>query len=145
MSRDGPALPGGQEGGAMQRRILVVEDEPDLVAVFRTLCDPTRYEVMLAADVAAARRILARQRLVDLVALNAVLQGGSGIDFCRDLKVAWPSLPVLVVTAQVGDLSAAEAAGADMVLLKPFAPEALQDAVARLLGEAPEPPSGPAA
>ncbi len=124
----------------MPKRILVVEDEPDLVAVFRTLCDPTRYEVMLAGNIATARRILVRQRLVDLVVLNAVLPGGSGIDFCRDLKVAWPSLPVLVVTAAVGDLAEAEAAGADMVLLKPFLPEALQDAVARLLGEAPGAP-----
>lgn len=126
----------------MLKRIVVVEDEPDLVAVFRTLCDPTRYEVMLAADVAAARRILARQRLVDLVVLNAVLPGTSGIDFCRDLKVAWPSLPVLVVTGQVDDLKAAEAAGADMALLKPLTPEVVQDAVARLLGEAPAPGTG---
>lgn len=122
----------------MSKRILVVEDEPDVLAVCRTLCDPTRYEVSLATNLEAARLWLERSRALDLAVVSAGLADGRGAAFCGELKAARPAVPVLVVASSEAQREAAEQAGADGVLMKPVTPEALEAALARLLPE----PSG---
>ena len=120
----------------MEKRILVVEDEPDIAAVLRMLLTAVGYVVLLACDLATARAALAAPPPPDLVILDIVLPDGNGLDLCRELKATRPSLPVLVLTARAQEQAEAAAAGADLVLTKPFELEALEAAVGQLAGDA---------
>lgn len=119
----------------MRTRILVVEDNPSLAALFELTFDPARYEIALAADFTAARKTLTR-RPPDLVILDLLLTGGNGLNFCRELKATWPSSPVLILATlpHPSARDASLAAGADDFLPKPFGLDELEAAVERLLG-----------
>ncbi len=88
---------------ALKKRILVVDDEPDVVTYLVTLLEDNGYETDSAADGnQAIERV--RQRKPDLIALDISMPEKSGIKFYRELKQD-PELsfvPVLVVTAVTG-------------------------------------------
>ncbi len=103
--------------------ILVVEDEPVNMALYRHVLEPAGYHVGYVTSVRDARDWLARHR-PDLILLDRRLPDGNGLDLARELK-ADPStaeLPVLLVTASVlpEDRAAAEAAGIDGFVAKPI-------------------------
>ncbi len=108
------------------RRILVVEDEPEAAAAFRAVCDPHRYVLIIASTLEGARRALERPGRLDLVVVDSALAGGRGTDLCREVKARSPDTPVVILSTSAEHLGAAERAGVDHALLKPFEPEALQ-------------------
>jgi DNA-binding response OmpR family regulator len=120
-------------GQSPRKQVLVVEDEPDIATVLRIVLEQG-YGVTLAPDLASARAALARAGRPDLLVLDLLLPDGNGLDLCREVKAADPSLPILVLSAdQRPDLKAAiEGCGADAVLQKPFEPDALESLVANL-------------
>jgi two-component system KDP operon response regulator KdpE len=106
-------------------RILVVDDEPQIVRALRTSLQGAGYDVETAAT---AEEALAKaaMRPPEGVILDLVLPDGSGTDVCRELR-RWSDVPVLVLSA-VGDEQqkvAALDAGADDYLTKPFGVEEL--------------------
>jgi len=101
-------------------RILVVDDESQILRALRTSLQAAGYEVEVAAT---AREALtsAATHPPDGVILDLVLPDGSGIDVCRELRT-WTNVPILVLSA-VGDEQekvAALDAGADDYVTKPF-------------------------
>jgi DNA-binding response OmpR family regulator len=117
----------------MTRRILVVEDEPDIATIFRMLLGSAGHAVAHAPELAAARELLEQGPTPDLVILDVLLPDGDGIDLCREIRGRGPSPPVLVITADESASERAAAAGADLVLVKPFDPDDLEARVERLL------------
>jgi two-component system phosphate regulon response regulator PhoB len=115
-----------------RQRILVVEDHPDMHrfydALLRGLGRKTPLEYFLARDVPEARRLLKHQA-VDLIILDWMLPGTSGLDLLREVRgePAHRDVLVIVVTAKGLAKDCAEAldAGADDYLPKPFSPEVL--------------------
>jgi two-component system KDP operon response regulator KdpE len=106
-------------------RILVVDDEPQILRALRTSLQGAGYDVETAAT---AEEALAKaaMRPPEGVILDLVLPDGSGTDVCRELR-RWSDVPVLVLSA-VGDEQqkvAALDAGADDYLTKPFGVEEL--------------------
>ena len=106
-------------------RVLVVDDEPQILRALQTNLRGAGYEVETAAT---AERALAAaaMRPPDAVILDLVLPDGRGTDVCRELRT-WSSAPVLVLSV-VGDEAekvAALDAGADDYIEKPFAIEEL--------------------
>ncbi len=102
------------------RRILVVDDEPQIVRALRTSLQAAGYEVDVAGTAEQALASAA-MRPPNGVILDLVLPDGSGIDVCRGLR-RWTDAPVLVLSA-VGDEQekvAALDAGADDYVTKPF-------------------------
>lgn len=124
----------------MRKRILVVEDEPDISRVLGMILDVAGYEVPAADGLAAARKTLAESPPPDLVILDLVLADGDGAELCREVKSAHPSLPVIALTAQVhaGARERALAAGCDHFVAKPFEVETLEALVRLTLGDAPD-------
>jgi two-component system OmpR family response regulator len=120
-------------GRSPRKQVLVVEDEPDIATVLRIVLEQG-YGVTLARDLASARAALARAGRPDLLVLDVWLPDGNGLDLCREVKAADPSVPVLLVSADLRpDLNAAiEGCGADAVLQKPFDPDTLESLVADL-------------
>ncbi|MGZ4387695.1 MAG: response regulator [Gaiellaceae bacterium] len=101
------------------QRILVVDDEEQILRALRTSLRGAGYEVETAATAEAALAGAA-MRPPDAVILDLVLPDGTGIEVCRELR-KWTSAPVIVLSA-VGEESekvAALDAGADDYVTKP--------------------------
>ncbi len=109
----------------MSARVLVVDDEPQILRALRTSLRGAGYEVETAETAAGGARALAANP-PDAVVLDLVLPDGSGTDVCRELRT-WSSAPVIVLSV-VGDEAekvAALDAGADDYVTKPFGIEEL--------------------
>ena len=102
-------------------RILIVEDEPNMVAGLRDNFEFEGYSVITAPDgVAGLERALSESP--DLVVLDVMMPRMSGLDVCRQLKAKRPSVPVIMLTArgQEVDKVVGLELGADDYVTKPF-------------------------
>lgn len=101
-------------------RILIVDDEPQILRSLRTTLAAHGYDVQTAATGEDALTLV-EGRLPDLVVLDLVLPGVSGLEVCRRLR-ARASLPIVVLSARGDerDKVAALDLGADDYLTKPF-------------------------
>jgi two-component system alkaline phosphatase synthesis response regulator PhoP len=102
-------------------RILIVEDEPNMVAGLRDNFEYEGYQVITAPDgVEGLRRAL--QDRPDLVVLDVMMPRMSGLDVCKQLRAKRPSLPVIMLTArgQEVDKIIGLELGADDYVTKPF-------------------------
>ncbi|MFG2026297.1 response regulator [Streptomyces sp. NPDC048825] len=106
-------------------RVLVVEDDPQIVRALTLSLKARMYEVGTASDGATALR-LAAAYLPDVVLLDLGLPDMDGIDLIRALR-GWARVPILVVSARHTPLEkvAALDAGADDYVTKPFSMDEL--------------------
>jgi two-component system KDP operon response regulator KdpE len=110
-------------------RILVVDDEPQILRALRVILREAGYDVVEAADVETALD-RASIRPPDGAIIDLVLPDGTGVDLCRRLR-EWSQMPVIVLSAVDDEEMKVQAlqAGADDYVTKPFGPREL---VARL-------------
>lgn len=116
-----------------QHRVLIVEDEPDIRAVLRTLLRTENYRT-IEADTAARAEIEARSHKPDLLIVDLGLPDADGLTLIRNVR-QWSPVPILVLSARTMEEQkiAALDAGADDYVTKPFsAPELLARARAAL-------------
>jgi two-component system alkaline phosphatase synthesis response regulator PhoP len=110
-----------EAGADRKTRILIVEDEPAMVAGLRDNFEYEGYEVISAADGAEGRdRALADNP--DLVVLDVMMPRMSGLDVCKQLKAQRPSLPIIMLTARGQEIDKVVGLelGADDYVTKPF-------------------------
>ncbi len=102
-------------------RILIVEDEPSMVAGLRDNFEYEGYEVATAGDGEAGLQS-ALAHSPDLVILDVMMPKLSGLDVCKQLKSKRPSLPIILLTArgQEVDKVVGLELGADDYVTKPF-------------------------
>jgi len=112
----------------MAERILVVDDEPDLLELVRVNLRQASYEVETAETGREALECL-RRRPPDLLVLDLMLPDLSGTDVCRqvrqDPKLA--ALPIIMLTAKADEVDRVVGLelGADDYVTKPFSPREL--------------------
>ena len=106
-------------------RILIVDDEPQILRALATTLRGAGYEIETAATGEAALA-QAAVRPPDALILDLVLPGSSGTEVCRALR-EWSQVPVLVLSAvgEEREKVAALDAGADDYVTKPFGIEEL--------------------
>jgi two-component system KDP operon response regulator KdpE len=106
-------------------RVLVVDDEPQLLRALRINLSARRYEVVVAADGATALEAAARH-LPDLVILDLGLPDMDGTDVIAGLR-GWTRAPILVLSGRTDAADKVDAldAGADDYMTKPFSMEEL--------------------
>lgn len=113
-------------------RILIVDDEPDLIAVLRLGLQMEGFEVLEAADGEEGLR-KAQQEKPDLMVLDLMLPRMDGYQVCRTLKfdARYKSLPIFILSARPGDRDKKLALemGADLFISKPYD---LKDLVTRI-------------
>ncbi len=99
--------------------VLIVEDEPDILALLKEYLEGEGYQTLCAAD--GQKAVALAQRDPDLILLDAGLPDMDGLDVCRALRGHLPC-PILFLTARVTeeDKLRGFAAGADDYILKPF-------------------------
>jgi adenylate cyclase len=121
---DRPAAPPAQTG----YRVLVVDDDVDMVVFLKRLLRREGMTVETAADGASALALVSKAP-PDLVLLDVVMPGASGFDVCRQLKgdEATALIPVVLVTSLEDSESRVQGieAGADDFLSKPVKREEL--------------------
>src|SRR4051812_36337417 len=104
--------------------ILVVDDESHIRRIVRITLGYRDYRVIEADDGIEAWRLLAVTQ-PDLVILDVMMPGPSGLDICRAIRadVRFADLPIIILTAGGTEtVSGAQAAGASAVMSKPFSP-----------------------
>ncbi|MBO0729608.1 MAG: response regulator [Acidimicrobiaceae bacterium] len=101
-------------------RVLVVDDEPQILRALRINLHARQFDVVTAADGAAALEAAETQR-PDLLVLDLGLPDTDGIDVIRSLRT-WTEVPIIVLSGRAGssDKIIALNAGADDYVTKPF-------------------------
>ncbi|MGH7407001.1 MAG: response regulator [Candidatus Methylomirabilales bacterium] len=131
----------------MATRVLVVDDEKDIVELVRYHLEKEGFQCLPAGDGPAALR-LARQHRPDLLILDLMLPGLDGLEVCRQLRrdPATARLPILMLTAKAEEVDRVVGleVGADDYVVKPFSPRELVARVKAILRRAQEPPLPPA-
>ncbi len=120
----------------MDKRILIVDDDPELRKLLRDYLGRSGYGVEAVADGTAMRRAIEAQQ-PDLVILDLMLPGEDGLVLCRALRAApgTAALPILMLTArgEETDRIVGLEMGADDYLPKPFNPRELLARVRSIL------------
>jgi two-component system phosphate regulon response regulator PhoB len=110
------------------KRILIVEDEQPIREMVMFALASAGYEAREAADSRQAHAVIA-ERLPDLILLDWMLPGVSGIDFARRLKKEelTRELPIIMLTARAEEEDKVQGleSGADDYITKPFSPREL--------------------
>lgn len=122
----------------MAKKILIAEDEPNIVASVEFLLLKAGYEVRIARDGEEALREVG-EFLPDLVLLDVMMPGRNGFEVCQKIREneGWRHIKVVMLTAKgrESEISKGMALGADAYVLKPFATRDLLGEVRRQLGE----------
>jgi len=120
----------------LKRRVLIADDERSVAEAIATALDREELETIVATDGEQALT-LARTLQPDLILLDVMMPGKSGIEVCATLKTnpETASIPVILITAKAEqtDRMVGIAAGADEYLTKPFSPTQLISLVEEVL------------
>lgn len=116
--------------------VLLVEDEPAILDLLEVTLAAKGFFIRKAEDAASARASI-RAELPDIVILDWMLPGQSGIEFARELRADARSraLPIIMLTAKVEEADKVQGleVGADDYVIKPFSPRELVARVNALL------------
>jgi DNA-binding response OmpR family regulator len=130
-----------------KKRVLIVDDEPNVRLMLHTALTSVGYEVIEAADGQAALELLRGPDFrCDLVLLDLLMPRMDGMELLRRLRALGNVVPVVILTAHGSIPEAVEAMklGAIDFLTKPTTPDALRGVVAEVIDRhsAVPPPSG---
>ena len=132
----GTIAEGEADGPAAENRILVVEDDPDITHLIRSVLPAPGRELQCVESMATAEAAL-REAPPALVVLDLLLPDGDGRTLLMRMRErpATATVPVIVLSAATSQQALSEclALGADQVVAKPFDPDALAAAVHRQL------------
>ena len=121
---------------AIDTTILLVEDEPAILDLLEFTLAPKGYVILRATDAATALAIV-RDALPDLMILDWMLPGESGVQLARALRAdaRTRGMPIIMLTARAeeADKISGLDAGADDYMTKPFSPRELVARVNALL------------
>lgn len=122
----------------MDKKILIVEDDPDIVSFVRESLETEGFEVEDTKTVTDALEIIHHTR-VDLVILDLILPGGTGYELCKALRSdsRYEGIPIIVVTVRSSQDARRTAAslGVNEFITKPFKMAELVTKVKEHLGK----------
>ncbi|MEZ2336332.1 two-component system response regulator [Mucilaginibacter sp. RCC_168] len=121
----------------MRKKILVIEDDPDILELLSYILREEGYEVMGCEDGSACRHLL--EILPDLILMDIRLKepGQNGALICSQLKShsATRCFPVVLLSAEFNLPALSKACGADGFISKPFDLEVLMEKVREIVGQ----------
>lgn len=129
----------------MTKKILIVDDEPNIVAALEYLLQRSGYEVLLAQDGEAALKQV-EQHLPDLVLLDVMMPLKSGYDVCQRMRARedWRHIKIIMLSAKgrEAEVNKGLSLGANLYITKPWSNKDLVAKIQQLLESAPK-PGGP--
>ncbi len=121
----------------MAKKILIVDDEPDVLKVAMFRLKKAGYEILTALDGQTALSSI-RNEKPDLILLDLRLPVLDGPEVCKQVKnnEELKQIPIILFTATTDTTAAVEAEGleADDYIIKPFEPEELFEKVKNIIG-----------
>lgn len=119
----------------MHKRVLIVDDEKDMVLLLKKRLEATQYEVLTAWDgEEGLEKAVAEQP--NLILLDVMMPKKNGYEVCRELKasVKTQAIPIIIITAKIEEEGKIleKAPGASAYLTKPFEMKHLMEKI-RLL------------
>jgi two-component system alkaline phosphatase synthesis response regulator PhoP len=128
----------------MSQKILVVDDELDIIKVVRAYLEQAGFQVITASDGQQALAVFRHERL-DLIVLDLNLPKMNGLDVCRAIRRE-SSVPIIMLTARVeeSDRLIGLEIGADDYIVKPFSPREVVARVRTVLRRTAPPAAPPA-
>jgi DNA-binding response OmpR family regulator len=121
----------------MGKRILIADDEPNIVVSLEFLMKQRGHEVRVVHDGAAALKAVAEFR-PDLVLLDVMMPSIGGFDVCQKMREnpEWQGIRIVMLSAKGRDVEVTKglAMGADAYVTKPFSTRDLMAKVDELLG-----------
>ena len=122
----------------MPKKVLIADDEPNIVISLEFLMQRAGYEVHKASDGDEALRELSARK-PDLVLLDVMLPIRDGFEVCQRIREdpELKNVKIVMLTAKGREVEVAKglALGADLYITKPFATRELLASVRQLLGE----------
>jgi len=126
------------------KTVLIVDDEMSNTQLFGMMLELEGYRPIVAIDAPAALEAL-RQHTPDVMIVDVMLPGASGLELCRKVRgeLGLADLPIVIVSAksQLSDVQAGVAAGATVYLTKPVTKAELLGAVSQAVGEGAQRPT----
>jgi DNA-binding response OmpR family regulator len=126
----------------MLTKVLVIDDEKDIVALLRYHLEKAGYQCLEGMDGPTALRLI-RDHHPDLLILDLMLPGMDGLEVCRQLRqdVSTARLPILMLTAKAEEVDRVVGleVGADDYVVKPFSPRELIARIRAILRRAQDP------
>ena len=120
----------------MPQKILIVDDEPNIVIPLQFLMEQKGYETLVAQSGEEALEMISKEK-PDLVLLDIMLPGVDGFEVCEIIRLnpEWRNTRVIFLTAKGRDVDMAKGMvlGADEYITKPFSNQQIIDAVTKLL------------
>jgi len=122
----------------MGKRILIADDEPNIVVSLEFLMKRKGHEVKVVSDGAAALAAVA-EFAPHVILLDVMMPRLSGYEVCQRVREnpAWESIKIIMLTAKGRDVDVTKglAVGADAYVTKPFSTRELVEKVQALAGE----------
>ncbi len=122
----------------MPKKILIVDDEPNIVIPLQFLMEQNGYGTLVAQSGEEALEMISKEK-PDLVLLDIMLPGVDGFEVCEIIRLnpEWRNTRVIFLTAKGRDVDIAKGMvlGADEYITKPFSNQQIIAAVKRLLEE----------
>jgi DNA-binding response OmpR family regulator len=135
LTRDAPCPVSTTE--AMKKKILVVDDDPQIRESLRKVLRAEGYEVVLAADGRDGIEKFNTER-IDLLLLDLNLPGNSGWDIFGTLTSLNPFLPIIIITGRQNQHELVAGAGVGALMEKPLDVPLLLKTITELLAESAE-------
>jgi len=129
----------------MTKRILIADDEPNIVAAIEFLLTQSGYEVQVARNGEEALRVV-ESCVPDLVLLDVMMPKKSGYEVCTRIRerADWRHIKVVMLSAKgrEAEVNRGLAIGADLYMTKPFSTRELLAKIKELLAQELQPDPG---
>jgi len=126
----------------LSKKILIADDEPNIVAAVEFLLQHNGYEVHVARDGEEALKLVEATH-PDLVLLDVMMPQKSGYEVCKRIRerADWRHIKIIMLSAKGRDseVNKGLSTGADVYVTKPFSTRELMDKIKGLLGRNMEP------
>jgi len=122
----------------MAKKVLIADDEPNIVTSLEFLLEHNGYDVRVAHD---GQEVLDRlpEYRPDLILLDVMMPVRNGFEICQTIRAnpEWQDMKIVMLTAKGRDIEATKglALGADAYVTKPFSTKDLVEKVKELLGD----------
>ena len=120
----------------MSKKILIADDEPNIVAAIEFLLQQSGYEVHIARNGEEALKLV-EACIPDLVVLDVMMPQKSGYEVCKRIRerADWRHIRIVMLSAKGRDAEVSKglSMGADLYVTKPFSTRELMASIERLL------------
>ena len=126
----------------MAKKILIVDDEPNILSALEFLLQNSGYDVLLAQNGEAGLKLV-ESHVPDLVLLDVMMSSMTGYEMCQRMRERddWQHIKIIMLSAKGGgaEINKGISLGADVYVTKPFSNKDLVAKIDQLLGAAARP------